>query len=111
MSRVVAQSDLSNISDEKQFMQYCSKLLSEIVSVINGKTDFDTNLSTQTVSVRFTNANTDLSIPHNLGRTGLKYFAVKKSAACDVYDGATTATKSTIYLRSTVATTVTLVLF
>jgi hypothetical protein len=111
VSRVLSQTDLGKITDTNKFMQYCSKLLNDLMSVFNGKIEFDLNILSQTVSVKFVNANTDLSVAHNLNKTGVKYIVASKSATCDVYNGVTSSTTKTIYLRSTVATTVTLILF
>lgn len=102
--------DIGSVSDPKEFQRYCSKFASNVFNVLNGKLEFDVNMLTQTVEVTFSAINTDTKIPHNLNKTGLRYFVIKKSAACDVYDGATAATNQAIYLKATVATTVTIVL-
>lgn len=100
--------DLTNLTDTNDFMRFCSQLVGTIVDTINGKLEFDTNLLTQSVSVTFSATNTDTSVSHSLNKTGVKYIVTSKNAACDVYNGLTAASSSTLYLRGTVATTVTL---
>ncbi len=110
MSRVTAQSQLGSITDPVQFMRSASDVIAQLVDAVNGKIELDKNLKSQTITVVFPLANTDLGIAHNLNRTGLKYFPVSKTIACDVFTGATAATNNTIYLQCTHAATVVLVL-
>jgi len=102
--------DLGKIKDVNEFMRYCSKFCNNLFGLINGKLEFDSNLLSQTVEVTFTAINTDTKVSHNLNRTGLGYIVKSKAAACDIYTGTTEATNKAIYLKSTVATTVTLIL-
>jgi len=65
----------------------------------------------QYVDVTFAVANTDQAIPVALASRPSMYVPIRKSAACDVYDGANAGsdwTPNKIVLRSTVAATVTL---
>lgn len=103
--------DLTNIDDTTEFMRYCSQLVGTIVDTINGKLEYDVNLLSQKVSVTFSVPNQDTAVTHKLNKTGVQYIVTSKNAACDVYNGVGAATTSTIYLRGTVATTVTLELF
>jgi len=110
MANIVAQYDISNINDQKEFMRYASIVVGQIIDAINGKLDFS-NLKTQQVSVTFNGANTNQSISHNLGKTGVSYIVASKSATCDIYSGSGD-TSSTINLKSTVGgVTVSLLLF
>lgn len=102
--------DLGKIKDVSEFMRYCAKFCQNLFNLINGKLEFDSNILSQTVEVTFATANTDTKVSHSLNRTGLGYIVKSKSAACDVYDGNTAANNKAIYVRSTVATTVTLIL-
>ncbi len=111
MSKVLAQADLSKITDTTSFMQYCAKFINDLIPVINGKLEFDSNLLTQTVTATFSNANVDQGISHKLNKTGLRYIICQKDKACDVFDGVTSDTSSTIYLQCTQATSVKLILF
>ncbi len=111
MSKVQYVSLLDSLS-EKEFILEASRLLREIVTTVNGQIEFDKNFLSQTVEVDFTAANTDKAVSHNLGRVINKYIIVKKDVSCDIYDGNQDSTKSTIFLKSTVApASVTIVLF
>ena len=46
---------------------------------------------------------TETGIPHNLGEVPVGYLVVRRDKAAHIYDGSTTWTSSTIYLRSDVA--------
>jgi len=102
--------DLGKITDMKEFMNYCAKFCQNLFNVMNGKLEFDSNILSQTIEVTFLATNTDTRVSHSLNRTGLGYIVKQKDAACDIYDGTTAATNNAIYLRSTVATTVTIIL-
>ena len=110
MSRVKTYAQLDDVADD-DFKSLSAQAISEIVSTVNGQLEFDKNLLSQTVEVVFSAINTEKQVDHNLGKLVYKYFVVKKLAACDVYSGTTAPTNNSIYLKSTVATTVTLVLF
>ncbi len=111
MAKITTHPDLSNITDPNEFMARGSGIVKDTVDQVNGGLEFDKNLNTQTVSVVFPTANTDVAVSHNLGRTGVKYFIGGKSVDCSVFDGSRAQTKTTIYLRSTQPATVTVVLF
>lgn len=111
MSKVSSTADLGSIKDATEFMKSASAVIKDIVDTANGKLEFDSNLKTQTVSVTFLSANTNTSVSHGLKKTGVKYFAVKKTAACDVYDGTGQTSSSTMSLKGSAAATVTLILF
>ncbi len=112
MSRTTSESDLSNVTDQGEFMRSSSNVISQLANAVNGQLEFDKNFLSQTISVTFPNANTDLGIGHKLNKTGLRYMVASKSKSCDVFTGTTSSTKNTIYLQNTQAgATVTLVLF
>jgi hypothetical protein len=111
MGKITAVSEIQRLDDPKTFMRFASKLLADIVSVVMGNLAFDENLRTQTVDVTFISANVDLQINHNLNKKTVRYFPTAKAAACDLYAGSSSNTNAILYLRSTVATTVTLVLY
>lgn len=111
MAKITAHPDLSNLDDPKEFMKHGSIVVKDAVDQINGGLEFDKNLNTETVTIKFLTANVDVAVPHSRGRTGLKYFPVKKSVDCSIYDGSNAATTKIIYLRSTQPATVSVVLF
>lgn len=111
MPKVTNSTDLTKITDAPTFMRFASALLNSIVSTINGGLQFDQNLQTQSVSVSFGVANTDVSVNHGLNKTGVKYIVTSSNAGCGVYTGVSSATTSTIFLRATAPATVSLELY
>jgi hypothetical protein len=65
------------------------------------------------VEFTFALANTSYGVQHGLGRLATRYIPIKKLAAADIYDGVIPAgaPANQIWLRSTVATTVTLLVY
>ena len=110
MSKVRAHALLDDVKPEK-FQQEASQVLAQLVDTVNGQLEFDQNFLSNTKEVVFTLANTEQAVNHNLNKLIYNYMPVSKLAACDIYDGGTSPTSNTIYLKSTVATTVTLILF
>lgn len=100
--------DLSNINDQEKFANYCGQIVDNLLSVINGKLEFDSNLATQTLKVTFVAANSDVVITHKLNKTGVNFDLINKPVSCDVYHGSNQDTNSSIVLKCTQATTVTL---
>ena len=110
MSQLKYNPNLSNIKDLDMFIKYASQAIKQIQDIIDGGVDFDINIASQTLTVTFSLANTVRIINHKMNRTGLKYFVVDKSVACDIYHTASRDTVSQIALSCTVATTVTIIL-
>lgn len=110
MGQIQSKVDFGNIKDPAEFIKYASQFLQELQSIMNGSLELDKNFLSQTIEVKFPQANTDVIVRHNLNRTGLRFFPIEKSVSCDVYHGQGTDSTNTIFLRCTAATTVTLVL-
>jgi hypothetical protein len=75
--------------------------------VVNNHISFGTPSSRDNIDgawVPFTiiTANVDLILNHHLGRIPVGYIVMSKTAACDIYTGATAWTSSTITIRGTV---------
>jgi sarcosine oxidase delta subunit len=102
--------DLSNIKDLQNLIRYTSQAINQIHDIIGGSIEFDQNILSQTVSVKFNTANTEQFVFHNLNKKGLRYIVIDKSVSCDIYHNSARDTLSQICLASTVATTVTLIL-
>lgn len=49
--------------------------------------------------VTFGTAGTEAELTHSLGRIADRYFVIKKSVPCDVYNGSTTNTIEKTYLK------------
>lgn len=102
--------DLSNIKELDELVRFTSQAINQIHDILGGAVEFDSNILSQTVQIRFSQANVFQAVTHSLNRKGLRYIVVDKLAACDIYHDATRDNVSQIYLASTVATTVTLIL-
>lgn len=110
MGKVQAPPNIKAISDPKEFATASAQIHKDTVEQINGRLQFDENLATQTLSVKFPTANADVAISHNLMKTGVKYIKASQSVPCNVYDGSKASNKNTIYLRCDQPATVTLIL-
>lgn len=102
--------DLGRIKDPSDFIRHASNAIKNTVNTVNGQLEFDKNLNTQTVTVTFPKANTDLAIPHTLGRVADNYLVSKASVSANIVSGKTASTSTTTYLQSSVAGTFTLIL-
>ena len=112
MSRVETHGDLGSIKTPEEFMRFCSSFLSDLENAFNGLIEFDQNIKSQTVSVKFDSANVDKEIKHSLNKSSVNFLVANKDVSCDIYHGSGSDTGSTIFLRSTVApATVILILF
>lgn len=111
MPKIRTLTNLSNITDPKVFMNYCSQFFDQLEAIMNGKIEFGVNISSQTVTVGFSGVNVDVPVNHDLAKTGVVYLIAGKSNPCDIFDGVTAANKNQIFLRSnTSGVTVTLIL-
>ena len=102
--------DLSNIKDLDMFIKYASQAINQLHDIIGGSVEFDSNILSQTLRIKFNTANVFQFVTHSLNKKGLRYIVVDKSVACDVYHTASRDNVSQICLACTVATTVTLIL-
>ena len=109
MANLIRQIDLSQIKDSTEFMRHASQVIADLTDAVNGQLSFG-NLNTQTVQVNFQTANVDVQVQHNLNKTGVNYHVISKPTSLDVYHGNGTDSAKYIFLRSTVAATVTILL-
>jgi hypothetical protein len=104
--------DLTKLGvDDETFQNNAAQIVNQIVSVINGQVSLTDNCATQLVSVTFQNANVQQAIAHRLGRIPQGYIQVGARAATQVYNGSSANTPQALYVQSTVATTVSLLIF
>lgn len=110
MSRLNSK-DLSNIKTTEELLPIISEYTNQLNTIINGGIQFGDNITSQTIDIRFSAANVDKGINHNLNKTGVRYLVVRKDVSCDIYHGQGSDTLNTIFLRSTVGnSSVTLIL-
>ena len=104
--------DASNLEPgSKEFVNLSSQALNQIVSVLNGEVSLVDNVKARLVSEVFSSADIEQAVPHGLGNIPLGYILVGSLAATQVYNGQTRNTTQALYVRSSVATTVTLLVF
>ena len=84
MSKLADFTDLSNISDQKDFMRFTSSAVSAIQQLVSGALEFDVNLLSKTVEVTFESANVDQQIMHNLNKKNPGFIVINKDKACDI---------------------------
>jgi len=102
--------DLSNIKDLESLVKYTSQAINQIHDILGGSVEFDSNILSQTLSIKFDSANVEKLFYHDMKRKGLRYFVVDKSVACDVYHNSSRDSVNQICLACTVATTLTIIL-
>lgn len=110
MAKIKQIQDLSQIRDTDQFMKYSSQVHNDVVDQVNGKLEFDKNLATQTVTVKFPTANQTVAVTHGLKRTSVNYIIANASSAAHIFNGNKSNTLNTVYLQASAAGTFTLVL-
>lgn len=111
MGRIRSSADLGNINDLDGLRRFISIFLNDTLTQVNGNLLFGDNIKTQILSITFPTANTEVVTVHSLGKVPNGYIKVGSEAAAVIYDGTTENTSSNIYLRSTVATTVQVMVF
>lgn len=100
------------ISELKLQDPVATKQVAQVVEAVHALQDTITEYAI--VSVTFLAPDTDIEVTHGLGRAPLGYYPIRKSAACDVYDGTAPANRSntrTVVLRGTNAAQVLLRFF
>ena len=66
--------------------------------------DFDDNMDVRRISaVSHVTPGTEFSVAHGLGKVPVGYVVYGQTGAGSIYDGATTNTKTTLYLKSDVS--------
>lgn len=110
MAKIQHFPDLGNLNPQ-DFVKHGSQVIQNTVDQVNGNLEFDKNIKSQTVVVKFAQPNIDMAVSHKLNKVSVHYMVVKKNVDCSIYDGVTKNTSNIVYLRSTQASTVTLVLF
>lgn len=106
MPIIKTKSDLGNIKTLEDIVRFVAIFAKDIVDNINGRLEFDTNLKSDTVEVTFSTANAEKEISHGLGKVPTGYLVKRASAACSIYDGDTKNSATKIYLKSSAAATV-----
>lgn len=97
MSKVTQPSDLGQITEQKDFNNKCSNVISELVDAVNGNLDFLTNVNCCFASGTIA-ANTRLALKHTLGRVPSGKIVIYQTSHDAIYDATVGNTTDTIYL-------------
>lgn len=110
MSKVTASTDFDRI-DEESLKKFLALLAEQLVTVLNGNIDFQTNFNCKMLSVTFGAANSDAAVSHGLGRVPTGVLEYSKSAAMIIYNGSVPNNQSVLYLRSSAVGTASVIVF
>lgn len=87
-------------------------LATKLEELLNNGINFKDNFQSQSISVAFTAADTDLQIAHQLNIVPTGYLVTNKSVSLDVYNGSSNIfNKTFITLRSSAIGTATIMVF
>lgn len=111
VSKLKNQFNISQLKTTDEIVRFLTMILEELTIQFNGKIDFDSNIRTSLVDVSFTTANAEKPITHTLDRVPLGYILAKSNVAVRLYDGATTNTASTIYIKADAISTTKVLIF
>ncbi len=110
MSNVTASTNITQVKPE-DVPRYVDLALQDVVRVINGDLDFQTNINCKIIRVTFSAADTDQVIAHGLNRPPSGYIVAGSSVATNVYDGTSPVNATTIMLKASVAADVNLMFY
>jgi len=103
--RVTITTDLANIKEFDEFKRYAGPAFENIREILNGNISTD-NLRCFVSQVTYTAANSDMKFEHRFGKKPVGYFKIS-GPDVRIFDGAVLPTENEIYLRSSGAGTVT----
>lgn len=112
MPTIKTQTNFTNIADAKDspdFARFLSVFAQEVESIVNGNISFGENIKCDIISCVFGVADTNTNFGHKLGRIPLGYIPIASTSSARLYNGTVPNTKDTIYLRSSSAGTMTVV--
>lgn len=98
---------------EQDFYQTTQDFVTQVIKILNRGIVFKDNVNCRTISYTSNgSANTEDGITHTLGKVPTGYIVVSQNKAGVVYNGSSTWTTTTIYLKNSVATVaVTIIIF
>lgn len=108
IQRAVSLSNLTTFEDLRKWSDFS---LDQIFDVLNGKVAFSDNIDANSVTASFSAAATDVQVAHGLNRGPIGYIVIRRSAAITIYDGSAAWTTDNIYIRSSGAGNITLLVF
>lgn len=111
MSKITAEPFVDRIEDTKEIVRFISIFFEQTKRIVNNGFTFQDNLDGKVLSVSFSAATTNQALAHGLGRVPLGYQVIRRSANITIYDGTSPFTTSSIFLASSGAGNVTLLVF
>ena len=90
---------VSNTTSWEELKRFIAQVVEPLVTEVNGRLQFTSNMQTTLTTITFTATNTDTPIDHGLGSVPVGWFLVSPSAAMQVYQ-VTASTDKVLTLRS-----------
>lgn len=112
--KIAQRPDISNLSpdDIPTLIKFVAIGMKNIYDALANKLSFADNFDGQIIDVSFTSANAETVIAHNLGRVPVGYSIQRSNAAAALYDsGGSNWTKTTLYLKASAVSNVTIMVF
>ncbi len=110
MSSITASTNFTLVTG-KDLDDFVSVFAEDVIHIVNGGLDFDTNFNAKEISFNFTAADVDTSAGHGLGRVPTRYIVTSASAAMAIYTATLASTSSTMYLKSSAIGTATVLIY
>lgn len=101
MSKLTRYSDFGRINDFPTFAKFCSSAFSDLVDIVNGNIDFDSNINCVFMDVTFTAVNTSQSFTHTLGKVPSGFIVTVPKSGGVIYQGTADWTVDSISLKAT----------
>ena len=111
MSRVTQDTSVDRHEDLKEVARFSSMLFDQIASLLNNGLRFSDNFDAKLLDITFSAASTNSALNHGLDRVPAGYLVLRRSANITVYDGTSSWNASTMYLGSSGAGTVKVLVF
>lgn len=111
MSKLKAAPDVSNVRDLEDLKRFSKQILSDIFDTVNGGLEFKSNIWSDIQDVVFVSANAETQVPHSLQKVPTGYVLVGSNVAATLYNGASTWTKTHIYLKSSAVVSARVLIF
>lgn len=105
MALIKQSPNVSDISDMPEKFRYIQLFLQAVVDVVNGRLTLAENHLMPSVNVTFSEADTNKTVSHGLGRAPRGFIVVGLTASMIIYDGSISATAQNITLKSSAAGT------
>lgn len=109
--KIIGPQTISNVTTGQDLQRFLSQTLSAMLSAFNGQITFTENINCAIVPVTFDAANKTVAVPHKLNRIASLYLVASMSNDLRVFDSKTANTSDTLYVQSTAAGSVNLVVF